>query len=154
MLDAIDIQLLKILQENSALTTKEIAKLVNLSVSPVFERIKRLERNGYIKKYRAVLDADKLSQGFIVFCYVRLKQHSKALGEQFREAIMQIDEITECYNISGDYDFMLKIHAENMQSYQNLILNTLGVIDCIGGLQSNFVMGELKNSYAIPLLEK
>ena len=153
MIDNIDIQILRFLQKNSALTTKELAKLVNLSVSPVFERVKRLERNGYIKKYCAVLDAEKLSRGFIVICNVRLKQHSKELGKQFTEAIMAIEEITECYNISGDYDFMLKIHVESMQRYQDFVLNTLGEIDSIGNLQSHFVMGEIKNSYAIPLTE-
>lgn len=154
MIDHIDLQLLKFLQGNSSLTTKELAKLVNLSVSPVFERVKRLEKNGYIKKYTAVLNAEKLSQGFIVFCYIRLKHHSKELGEQFKEAILPIDEVSECYNISGDYDFMLKIHAQSMQNYQDFILNTLGDIDCIGSLHSLFVMGEIKNTYAIPILER
>lgn len=154
MIDNIDIQILKFLQENSALTTKELAKLVNLSVSPVFERVKRLEKNGYIKGYHAVLDAEKLSRGFVVICNVRLKHHSKELGKKFTEAIMPIEEITECYNISGDYDFMLKIHVESMQRYQDFVLNTLGEIDSIGNLQSLFVMGEIKNSYAIPLTDK
>lgn len=150
-IDNTDIKLLKLLQENSALTTKELAKLVNLSTTPVFERVKRLEKNGYIKKYTAVLDAEKLSKGFIVFCNIRLKHHSRKLGKQFMEAIMPISEVTECYNISGDYDFILKIHIENMQHYQDFVLNTLGVIDCIGSLQSHFVMGETKNTHAIPL---
>ena len=122
-LDNTDIRLLKILQEDSSLTVKELASKVNLSPTPVFERIKRLEKSGYIKKYVAVLDASKLSNGFIVFCNIRLKQHSKAFGQQFMQAIMDIDEITECYNVSGDYDFMLKIHVESMQHYQDFVLN-------------------------------
>lgn len=154
MIDNIDLQILRLLQKNSALTTKELARLVNLSVSPVFERVKRLEKNGYIKKYCAILNAEKLSRGFVVICNVRLKHHSKEMGKQFTEAIMPIEEITECFNISGDYDFMLKIHVESMQHYQDFVLNTLGEIDSIGNLQSLFVMGEIKNSYAIPLSEK
>lgn len=153
-LDNTDIQILNILQGNSAITTKELAAKVNLSPTPVFERIKRLEKSGYIKKYTAILDAEKLSQGFIVFCNIRLKQHSKSLGKEFMKAILNIKEITECYNISGEYDFMLKIHVESMQHYQNFVLNTLGEIDSIGNLQSLFVMGEIKHTYAIPLLEK
>nr|WP_321353873.1 Lrp/AsnC family transcriptional regulator [uncultured Draconibacterium sp.] len=152
--DKTDLTILEILQNDSSLTTKEVASRVNLSPTPVFERIKRLEKNGYIKKYRAVLDAEKLSRGFVVICNVRLKHHSKELGKKFTEAIMQIEEITECYNISGDFDFMLKIHVGSMQRYQDFVLNTLGEIDSIGNLQSLFVMGEIKNSYAIPLTEK
>lgn len=150
-IDKTDIQILKILQENSALTTKELAKRVNLSPTPVFERVKRLEREGYIQKYSAVLDADKLGNGFIVFCNVRLTQHSKELGKQFANAIQQIDEVTECYNISGDYDFMLKIHVESMQHYQDFVLNTLGEISSIGSLYSIFVMAEVKHAHGIPL---
>ena len=152
-LDATDIKLLHILQENSNLTTKEVAAKVNLSSTPVFERIKRLEKEGYIKKYVAILDAEKLSRGFVVFCNIRLKYHSKQLGAELMTAILGLEEVTECYNISGDYDFMLKIHVQSMKHYQDFVLNTLGDIDSIGSLQSVFVMGEIKHSYAIPLRE-
>ena len=153
-IDNTDLKILDILQHNSALTTKELAALVNLSSTPVFERVKRLEKNGYIKKYAAILDAEKLSKGFVVFCNIRLSQHSKKLGKQFMEAIMVIDEVTECYNVSGEYDFMLKIHVESMKHYQDFVLNKLGDIDSIGNLQSLFVMGEIKQSYALPLPKK
>lgn len=150
-LDETDIKLLRILQENSNLTTKELAAKVNLSPTPVFERVKRLEKERYIKKYTAILDAEKLSRGFVVFCNIRLKQHSKKLGKELVEAILALDEVTECYNVSGDYDFMIKIHVQNMAHYQDFVLNTLGEIDSIGNLQSIFVMGEIKQSYAVPL---
>ncbi len=146
-----DIKILRLLQQNCNLTTKELAAKVNLSPTPVFERVKRLEKEGYIRKYMAVLDAEKLSRGFMVFCNVKLKQHSKELGRQLVEAIMKLDEVTECYNISGDYDFMLKIHVQNMNQYQDFVLNTLGEIGSIGGLQSVFVMGEIKNSFSVPV---
>jgi Lrp/AsnC family transcriptional regulator, leucine-responsive regulatory protein len=150
-LDETDIKLLRILQENSNLTTKELAAKVNLSPTPVFERVKRLEKERYIKKYTAILDAEKLSRGFVVFCNIRLKQHSKQLGKELVEAILALDEVTECYNVSGDYDFMIKIHVQNMAHYQDFVLNTLGEIDSIGNLQSIFVMGEIKQTYAVPL---
>jgi Lrp/AsnC family leucine-responsive transcriptional regulator len=150
-LDQTDLKLLKLLQEDSSLTTKELAQRVNLSPTPVFERVKQLEREGFIKKYVAILDPEKLSKGFIVFCNIRLKQHSKEYGHQFMEAIMGIDEITECYNISGDYDFMLKIYVPNMKYYQDFVLNKLGTVDSIGSLQSIFVMGEIKQTHSIPL---
>jgi Lrp/AsnC family leucine-responsive transcriptional regulator len=149
--DQTDLAILKILQTDSSLTTKEVASRVNLSPTPVFERIKRLENSGYIKKYTAILDATKLNKGLMIFCNVRLKQHSKELGRQFMEAMLAIDEVTECYNISGDYDFILKIYVESMQHYQDFVLNKLGEVDGIGNLQSLFVMGEIKQSYAIPL---
>lgn len=149
--DQTDLAILDILQNDSSLTTKEIAAKVNLSPTPVFERIKRLEKLGYIKKYTAILDASKLNQGLMIFCNVRLKQHSKELGLQFMEAILNIEEVTECYNISGDYDFTLKIYVESMQHYQDFVLNKLGQLEGIGNLQSLFVMGQIKQTYAIPL---
>lgn len=151
-LDETDLRILNILQTNSDITTKELALKVNLSPTPVFERVKRIEKAGYITKYVAILNAEKLSRGFIVFCNISLKQHSKELGLQFMSSIEDINAITECYNISGDYDFMLKIHVENMPHYQDFVLNTLGKIDNIGSLQSLFVMGEIKHTYAIPLV--
>lgn len=150
-LDATDIKILGVLQKDSKLTTKEIAKLVNLSPTPVFERQKRLERDGYIKRYTAELAPEKLGCNLIVFCSIKLKQHTKENGFQFMEAINQIDTITNCYNISGDYDFMLKIYVQDMKHYQNFVLNTLGEIDAIGSLHSTFVIGEVKNTNSIPI---
>ena len=142
-LDKTDLQILRILQDNSRLTTKELAARVSLSSYPVFERLKRLESNGYIKKYIAVLDAEKLNQGFVVFCSVRLTRLNKDIASEF------IPEVTECYNISGDYDYLLKIHAPNMKHYQEFILNVLGTIDSLGSLRSTFVMDEVKHEYGI-----
>jgi len=150
-LDETDIKILDLLQENSALTTKELATKVNLSPTPVFERIKRLEKEGIIKKYTAILDADKLSKGFIVFCNIRLKHHSRELGKLFRDAIMVLDEVTECYSISGEYDFLAKIHVQSMAHYQDFVVNKLGDIECIGNLHSVFVMGTMKQTFALPL---
>ena len=151
-LDKIDIEILRILQRNANLTTKELATMVNLSPSPVFERQKRLEREGYIEKYVAVVNPHKVGNGFIVLCNIRLKQHNREYGNQFMEAISRIEEVTECYNTSGDYDFMMKIYVKDMQHYQDFVLNTLGVIDCIGSLHSIFVIGEVKNACAVPVL--
>ncbi|MDD3063938.1 MAG: Lrp/AsnC family transcriptional regulator [Massilibacteroides sp.] len=153
-IDNTDINLLKLLQENSNITTKELAQKVNLSSTPVFERVKQLEKKGYIKKYMAVLDEEKLNRGFIVFCNIKLKQHSKTYGQGFMKAILTIDEIVECYNISGEFDFMLKIYVRDMKEYQDFVLNRLGIIDSIGSLQSIFVMAETKHNYGIPILEQ
>jgi len=143
-LDKVDLQILRTLQDNARLTTKELAARVSLSSTPVFERLKRLENSGYIKKYIAVLDAEKLNQGFVVFCSV-----NKDIAFEFTRIIQEIPEVTECYNISGDYDYLLKIHAPNMKYYQEFILNVLGTIDSLGSLRSTFVMDEVKHDYGI-----
>ena len=148
-LDKVDLQILRTLQDNARLTTKELAARVSLSSTPVFERLKRLENSGYIKKYIAVLDAEKLNRGFVVFCSVKLVRLNKDIAFEFTRIIQEIPEVTECYNISGDYDYLLKIHAPNMKYYQEFILNVLGTIDSLGSLRSTFVMDEVKHDYGI-----
>ena len=148
-LDKVDLQILRTLQENARLTTKELAAQVSLSSTPVFERLKRLAREGYIKKYIAVLDADKLNQGFVVFCNVKLRRMNKDIAMEFTRIIQNIPEVTECYNISGSYDYLLKIHAPNMKYYQEFIINVLGTIDSLGSLESMFVMDEVKHDYGL-----
>ena len=148
-LDQTDLKILRILQQNARLTNKELAAQVNLSTTPVFERLKRLERNGYIKKYVAVLDAEKLNRGFIVFCNVKMRRLSKEIARDFMERMLNIPEVTECYNISGQFDYMLKIHAPDMRYYQEFVLNQLGTIENLGSLESTFVMEEIKHNYSI-----
>ncbi len=149
-LDATDRKLLRILQQNSTYSTKELAAKVHLSATPIYERVKHLQQNGYIKKYVAILDKDALHY-ISVFCNIRLKKHSRECMLDFTKAISEIDEITECYNISGDYDYMLKIVARDMDHYQEFVQNTLGAIDSIGSLHSLFVLKEVKNTYAVPV---
>ncbi len=151
-LDQIDLRLLRLLQNNSDITTKELASRVNLSPTPVFERIKRLQKQGYIKKYVAVLDHEKLDRSLIVFCNITLKEHTKAIGNKFVKDILSLKEVTECYNISGDYDFLLKVMVADMKQYQDFVLNHLGAIKNIGSAHSTFVMGQIKHSYEVPIL--
>lgn len=148
-LDETDLLLLKTLANDAKHTNKELAALVNLSPSPVFERMKRLENGGYIKKYIAILDAEKFNRGFIVFCNIKLKQHDKKIGHKFVEDILNIDEVVECYNISGDYDFILKVYARDMKHYQDFVFNKLGSVESIGSTHSTFVMAEIKNTHNI-----
>ncbi len=150
-LDAIDFRILKLLQKNSNLTTKELSAKVNLSTTPVFERVKKLEKFGYIRKYVAVLDAEKLDKGLSVFCNITLKEHTREIGNQFVKDILSLNEVTECYNVSGDYDFLLKVLVKDMKHYQYFVLNHLGGIKNIGSAHSTFVMGEIKNSYEVPI---
>ena len=150
-LDETDLQILRTLQRNAKLTTKELAEAVHLTPTPVFERQKRLERQGYIRKYVAVLDAEKLGQGLQVFCKVKLKQINHEIADAFTRRIMRIPEVTECYNTSGAYDYLLKVRARDMKQYQEFILNKLGELDSVGSIESTFVMSEVKQSHGINL---
>ena len=149
LLDETDLQLLRTLQKNAKLTTKELAEAVHLTPTPVFERQKRLERLGYIKKYVAVLDPEKLDQGLQVFCKVKLKQINHEIADAFVRRIMRIPEVTECYNTSGAYDYLLKVRARDMKQYQEFVLNKLGTIESLSSLESTFVMSEVKQEYGI-----
>lgn len=151
-LDEIDLKILRELQANARLTNKELAAKIHLSTTPTFERVKRLEREGYISNYVAVLDADKLDCGFVAFCFIKMKQHTYQNSMRIMDAVRDIPEIAECYNISGEYDFLLKIYTRDMKSYQKFILRILGDIDCIGSLNSSFVLGSVKNSHTVPFL--
>ena len=150
-LDETDRKILRILQRNSDLTVKELAAKLHLSTSPTFERQKRLERDGYIERYMAVLNPRKVGNGIMVLCNIRLKQHSQELIQEFMDVVQNLEEITECYNTSGDYDFLIKVYAHDMKSYQQFMLNTLGTINCIGSLHSIFVIDETKNTHGVPI---
>ncbi|MFN4085811.1 MAG: Lrp/AsnC family transcriptional regulator [Spirosomataceae bacterium] len=148
-LDDIDRDILKYLQEDAKLTTKELAGRLNLSPTPVYERVKRLEQEGIIRKYVALVDRDKIGKDLMVLCNIRLKEHAREAGVQFVEAIREMEEVMECLNISGDYDFMIKVVVTDMKAYQNFIMNKLASLDNIGSTQSIFVMSEIKNETAL-----
>lgn len=150
-LDETDRKILRILQHNSDLTVKELAAKLHLSTSPTFERQKRLERDGYIERYMAVVNPHKVGNGIMVLCNIKLKQHSQELIQEFMDVVQNLEEITECYNTSGDYDFLIKVYAHDMKSYQQFMLNTLGTINCIGSLHSIFVIDETKNTHGVPI---
>lgn len=150
-LDDIDLQILRTLQKNAKLTTKELADAVHLTPTPVFERQKRLERKGYIRKYVAVLDPEKMGQGLLVFCKVKLVQINHEMANAFTRRIMRIPEVTECYNTSGAYDYLLKVRAADMKTYQEFVLNKLGEIENISSIESTFVMSEVKQNYGISI---
>ena len=150
-LDETDLQLLRTLQKNAKLTTKELADAVHLTPTPVFERQKRLEKQGYIRKYVAVLDPEKLGLGLLVFCKVKLKQINHEIADAFVRRIMRMPEVIECYNTSGSYDYLLKVRARDMKQYQEFILNNLGDIEPLGSVESTFVMSEVKQSYGISI---
>ncbi|MCM1291273.1 MAG: Lrp/AsnC family transcriptional regulator [Prevotella sp.] len=150
-LDSTDIKILQILQRNSQMTMKELASEVNLSTTPVYERVKRLEKCGVIKGYVAILNPDKLNLGFSVYCNVKLESHRTDAAIEFMDIIKEIPEVTECYSMAGAFDYLLKIYAPNMAYYKEFVIGVLGQIKAIGSVTSTFVMSEVKRTSALPL---
>src|ERR1044071_3338444 len=124
-LDQKDMAILRLLQRNARVTVKEISDKIHLSTTPVHERIKRMEEAGVIRQYATLVDPGKVKKGLMVICYVSLKQHNKTAGAKFIRMIQEMNEVTECYNISGEFDFMLKVMAENMDAYYDFHVNKL-----------------------------
>ncbi len=148
-LDKMDVAILKLLQKNARMTVKEMSEQIHLSTTPIHERIKRLEQSGVIKQYAALLNHTKVRKGLMVICYISLKQHSKNAGVSFIQSIQAMPEIVECFNISGEFDFMLKIVAEDMNAYYDFHVNKLGQLENLGHQQSTFVMGVIKDTHEL-----
>lgn len=145
-LDSKDLAILKILQQNAKATVTDIAKQVHLSSSPTFDRIKRMEQQGIIKQYVTLVESSKVNRGLKVICYVSLKEHNKNAGTKFIKSILEMPEVIECYSISGEFDFMLKVVGENMERYYDFHVNKLSQADNVGHIQSVFVMGTIKET--------
>lgn len=141
-LDAVDIKILEVLQGDARITTKALADQLNLSTTPVFERVKRLEREGLIKKYVALVDNKKLGLRLIAFISISLTKHSRSYLEKFVNEVEQYPEVMECYHIAGNYDFLLKVVVRSMEVYETFVLTKLSTIANLGQVQSSFVLSE------------
>ena len=148
-IDDKDRAILQLLQENAKITVREIAHQVHLSPTPVHERIKRMEDTGVIRQYAALVDHSKVKKGLMIICYVSLKEHNKRSGAKFIKLINELKEVIECYNISGEFDFMLKVAVENMDAYYDFHVNKLSQLENIGQLQSTFVMSIIKQTHQL-----
>ena len=151
MIDSTDKAILNLLQENAKYTIKELSLRLNLTSTPIFERIKRLENDGYILSYSARIDRKKIGLSLVSYCNVSLKSHETSFLEKFEKDIIQFNEVTECYHIAGMYDYLLKIMVKNMEDYQYFVAKKLASIDNIGQVQSAFVMTEVKSTSKIPV---
>ena len=149
ILDSTDLAILRAIQSNARLTTKEIATMVHLSSTPVFERIKRMEREGIIKQYVTILDAEKLNRGFTVFTSVKLRHCTRQAAQDFIQRVENLREVTECYNVSGVNDYLLKVNCSTMKDYQSFVLEVLGTCERVGHIESAFVMEEIKHEYSV-----
>ncbi|WP_298288687.1 Lrp/AsnC family transcriptional regulator [uncultured Lutibacter sp.] len=150
-LDDLDKKILNLLQQNSKANIKEISLKIGLTQTPTYERIKRLEKNGYIEKYVAILNKEKIGFHVEVFCQVTLLVHSKDLITKFELAIHKIDEVVECFHVAGNYDYLLKIIVKDMNTYQNFLKNKLSVLDSVANVQSTFVMTSTKKTSILKL---
>lgn len=148
-LDITDKKLLYLLQEDSTRTTKELSVKLNLSVTAVYERVKKLEREGVVEKYVALVNRNKVHKGFVVFCHLKLIQHTKEYLTKFEQQVVKLDEVLECYHVSGDYDYILKIYVANMEEYREFMVTKLTTLRHIGSTHSTFMIGEVKNTNII-----
>ncbi len=142
-LDEIDMAIISQLQKDSRLSVRELAQRVHRSPTPVFERVKRLENDGIIKAYTIKVNADRLGKGFTVFCNVRLKHINTEIHEAFASEVRHMDEVIECYNVSGAFDYMMKVQVPDMKNYRSFVTDKLGRLDMLDSVQSVFVMEEM-----------
>lgn len=150
-LDNIDKKILETLQHNSKVTNKELSNKLNLSVTGIFERIKRLERNEIISGYVALLKPEKVGKAFMVFTQIKLVQHTKSNVLKFEAEVVKLPEVLECYHVSGEYDYILKILVKDMESYREFMLTKLTSLEHIGSTQSTFIISPVKSTTALPL---
>lgn len=150
-LDPIDKQLLGHLQQDAKQTNKELSTKLNLSVTAVFERIKKLERNGVVRRYVALIDSDKVDLGVIVFCHVKLEKHAKGAITHFEEEVKKLTEVLECFHVSGEYDYLLKVIVRDMEHFRKFMVDKLTTLQYIGSTQSSFTISEVKNTTEITL---
>lgn len=150
-LDIIDKKLLALLQQNSKRTNKEIAIKLDLSITAVYERIRKLERGGIIAKYVALVEPEAVEKSFLVFCQIKLVQHTKINVSEFESQVGELPEVLECFHVSGEYDYLLKVLVKDMHSYREFMLNKLTALKHIGSTQSTFSISAVKSTTALSL---
>jgi Lrp/AsnC family leucine-responsive transcriptional regulator len=150
-LDSTDKKLINLLQNDSKQTTKKLSLQLNLSVTAVYERIKKLENQKVIGKYVAIINKNKIEKSFLVFCHLKLIQHSREYVTTFEREIIKLEEVSECFHVSGDFDYILKIYVKDMEEYRNFMVSKLTAIKYIGSTHSIFAIEQVKNTTAINL---
>jgi Lrp/AsnC family leucine-responsive transcriptional regulator len=150
-LDATDKKLLLLLQSDCKKTTKELSLHLNLSVTAVYERIKKLEREGIIDKYVVLVNRSKVEKGFVVFCHLKLIQHTKEFLTKFESEVVKLNEVLECHHVSGDFDYILKIVVKDMEAFREFLVTKLTTLEHIGSTHSTFMISEVKNTTVITL---
>lgn len=147
-LDHYDLRILQLLQHDARLTNKEIADKIGKSISPVYERIRRLEHEGIIRQYVAVLDKRKINKSLTAYTNVQLKEHADHMMKTFEREVVKIPEVMECYHMTGQYDYLLKVALCDMDEYYSFIINKIAKLPNVGTVQSFFVLYEAKKETA------
>ncbi len=150
-LDEVDVQILSLLQSDGRITNAELAKRVGLSPPSVLQRVRALEKAGLIRGYFAILDAERLGMRITALAMISLSLHQEQPIERFRRSVQDIPEILECYHVSGEFDFLLKIVVKDIRSYEQLIREKLSKIKGIHQIRSSFVLGTPKYTTQVPL---
>ncbi|CAL2091021.1 Lrp/AsnC family transcriptional regulator [Tenacibaculum sp. 190524A05c] len=145
-MDAIDRKIVSELQNNAKQNTKEIATKIGLSVTPTYERIKRLEKSGVIKKYVALVDREIIGKQIIAYCQITLFKHQKSLIDEFKQKMFNLSAVMECHHVSGNFDFLIKVAVNDMNSFQVFINEKLSVVEGISTIHSSFVLDSFKES--------
>ena len=154
VLDRDDLRILELLQHDARLTNKEIAQKIGKSVTPVYERIKRLEKEGIIRQYVALLDNRLIQKGLTAYTHVQLKEHAFQMMQTFEKEAIQFPEVMECYHMTGQYDYLLKVAVRDMDEYYDFVINRLAKLENLGTVQSFFVLNEAKKHTAYPIVYK
>ncbi len=152
-LDQTDKKILELLQSDSNRNVKQIAAMLNLTATPVYERIKKMEKAGIIEKYVARVSPEKLGLELLVFSHVSLKEHTREFLSKFENEVLALKEVIECHHVSGEHDYLLKVMVKNMADYRQFLTNKLAKIKNIGNVHSSFVVGEIKKDGIIHLNE-
>lgn len=152
-IDSIDKKILEILQDNGRLTNSDLAKAVDKSPPPTAERVKKLEKNGYIKKYVAIVDPAKVGITCFTYVEVTLVRHGKDAVERFMSSIVEIEEVLECHHITGDADFLLKVATKDIPTYEQFIIQTLTALPDVQHLKTSVVLSTLKQETKITIGE-
>ncbi|QJD96229.1 Lrp/AsnC family transcriptional regulator [Mucilaginibacter robiniae] len=150
-IDKTDTEILKLLQNDVSLTNKEISHRLHKSVAAIHERIRRLHEQGYIKKTVALLDRKKINRSLIAYLHVLLHDHTAATLHAFEQRVVQFPEVMECYQMTGTFDFLLRIATSDMDAYQDFYRNKMANLPNITTIQSFFVLSEIKSDTAYPL---
>ncbi|MFC4171708.1 Lrp/AsnC family transcriptional regulator [Microvirga sp. GCM10011540] len=150
-LDAIDLKILRALQSDGRLTNNELADQVGLSPSPCLRRVRRLERDGFIRTYRAVLDRDSVGLGLTVFVEIKVEKHSRDNARALQEALEAMPEVVACHMVSGTADFIAEIVVPNLKVYERLLTERLLTLPMIGDIRSNFALTRVKSDGPLPL---
>ncbi|HEV2558899.1 MAG TPA: Lrp/AsnC family transcriptional regulator [Microvirga sp.] len=150
-LDAIDLRILKALQDDARLTNSDLADRVGLSASPCLRRVRRLEKEGFIRTYRAVLDREAIGLGLTVFVDIKVEKHNRETAQALQEALRALPEVVSCHMVSGAADFVAEIVVANLKAYERLLTEKLLTLPMIADIRSNFALSRVKSDAALPL---